>query len=130
MEGEKASEPTIGSLANDVPTCYPGELVGDVRTRVSNSGGDMAVVVNQAEVVLGTVGQRALESDPDQRVIDVMDEAPSTYRPDVRPETLLEKMQEDDFESALVTTSEGKLVGLFEKRSIIDLTEERAAENT
>lgn len=88
------------------------------------------MVVNQAGVVLGTLGERALESEPDQRVIDVMDEAPSTYRPDVRPESILEKMQEDDFESALVTTLEGKLVGLFEKQSIIDLREEKAAENT
>ncbi|MBW3590061.1 MAG: hypothetical protein KY429_11655 [Actinobacteria bacterium] len=86
--------------------------------------------MNQAEVVLGTVGQRALESDPDKRVIDVMDEAPNTYRPDVRPESLLETMEEDDFDSALVTTLEGKLVGLFEKRSVIDLKEEKVAEKS
>lgn len=81
-------------------------------------------------MVLGTVGQPALESDPDKRVVDVMDEGPSTYRPDVRPGKLADKMEEDDFESALVTTLEGKLVGLFEKQSIVDLRQDKAAEKT
>jgi len=86
-------------------------------------------VVNQADVVLGTIGRHALESDPEAKAIDVMQEAPSTYRPDVRPEKLMD-MEESEFDSALVTTLEGKLVGLLEKQSIIDLREEKVADKS
>jgi Mg/Co/Ni transporter MgtE len=80
-------------------------------------GWDASVVVNDSNVVLGILRRKALESDPNKLVGEVMVEGPSTYRPNVSVEKLVSKLDERNFKTAIVTNHRGELIGMFEKRS-------------
>lgn len=105
----------IGSLARrDVATAHPDDLVGDITGREDRAGYGTTVVVNGDGVVLGTLGRAELAAaGPGSHAADVMAPGPSTYRPDVPVPELLERLQRKRLGSALVTTPEGRLVGLF-----------------
>jgi len=62
--------------------------------------------------VLGRLGRKAIGSDDDQSVEEAMTEGPSTVRPSIRLDVLLKRMQSKNLNSLLVTTPDGKLVGL------------------
>jgi Mg/Co/Ni transporter MgtE len=114
IEGQKAREPRIGSLARrDVPTARLGDKVGDVARRAEASGYDIAVVVTAGGVVLGIVDPKALEDSSSARVEEVMRPGPATYRPDVPVQELLEKLTPKHLRQAIVATPEGRLLGVF-----------------
>jgi predicted transcriptional regulator len=62
--------------------------------------------------VLGRLGREAIGSDDDQSVEEAMTEGPSTVRPSIRLDALVQRMQSKNLNSLLVTTPDGKLVGL------------------
>jgi CBS domain-containing protein len=113
-EGRLASVPTIGDAARrDVPTCAPAEKVENARDRFRTAGWDACVVVNKERVVLGLLREKELSSDPETTVEQVMRSGPTTSRPDVPVGKMAERMRERGARTALVTTSNGRLVGLL-----------------
>ncbi|HVC86052.1 MAG TPA: CBS domain-containing protein, partial [Gaiellaceae bacterium] len=70
------------------------------------------IVVNEERIVLGRLGRRALERDDEQTVEEAMTEGPSTVRPDEPLAKLLARLERQELETALVTTSDGRLVGV------------------
>jgi CBS domain-containing protein len=113
-EGKLASVPTIGDAARrDVPTCAPAEKVGNARDRVRAAGWDTCVVVNKGRIVLGLLREKELSSDPGTTVERVMRSGPATFRPDVLVGKFTERMREHGARTILVTTSDGRLVGLL-----------------
>jgi CBS domain-containing protein len=116
MEGELVSVPRAGDLARpDVPTCQLVDRVGDVRERVQASGWDHCVVMNDPRVVLGLLRDTALATEPRQPAEAVMEPGPTTIRPDVRVDEVVTYMQEHDLQTALITTSDGRLAGLLRR---------------
>ena len=116
-EGRLARVPRAGELLRrDVPTCCPGERVGEVRARVRQAGWDRAVVVNEAGVVLGALSGPALEAAPDTPVEETMDPGPVTYRPDTLARELAQHLREGDAQAAVVTNAEGVLVGILRRQ--------------
>jgi CBS domain-containing protein len=114
IEGEKAAEPRIGALARrDVPTARLGDKVGEIARRAETSGYDVAVVVSPGGVVLGILDPKVLVASSTARVEEVMRPGPSTYRPDVPVQELLEKLAPRHVRRALVATPEGRLLGVF-----------------
>jgi CBS domain-containing protein len=112
-EGTLAEQPSGGDVARaDVPTCLLRDDLSEVRRRVRESGWDTCIVVNNGGVVLGRLGRKAIGSDDDQAVEEAMTEGPSTVRPSIRLDVLLKRMQSNKLNSWLVTTPDGKLVGL------------------
>ena len=112
-EGRLAEEPSGGDVARpDVPTCLLSDDLSEVRRRVRESGWDTCVVVNDGGIVLGRLGRKSIGSDDDQSVEEAMTEGPSTVRPSIRLDALLKRMQSNNLNSWLVTTPDGKLVGL------------------
>ena len=110
--GRLANVPRAGDIARaDVPTCAPDERVGEVRTRMRDTGWGTCVVVNRERVVLGVLRKRSLGADPASAAADVMQPGPRTFRPDVLPEGPLRYMQERGLADVLITTSDGVLVG-------------------
>ena len=71
------------------------------------------VVVNEAQVVLGLLREKELDSEPGRRVAEVMRPGPSTFRPFVSADEIAHYMVEHDLKSAPITTSDGRLVGLL-----------------
>ncbi len=114
IEGHKAQEPRIGSLARrDVPTARLGDKVGDIARSAEGRGYDLAVVVTSDGVVLGILDPEALVVSSSAKVEDVMRPGPATFRPDVPVQELLEKLAPKHVRRALVATPEGRLLGVF-----------------
>jgi Mg/Co/Ni transporter MgtE len=113
-QGKLASVPTIGDAARrDVPACAPVEKIGVVRERVRKMGWDACVVVNKERIVLGLLREKELSSDPGTTVEQVMRSGPATFRPDVLVGKMAARMRGRGAPTALVTTSDGRLVGLL-----------------
>jgi len=125
-EGKLASIPTIGEAARrDVPTCGPEEKVADARERTRKAGWDRCVAVNEGRVVLGLLREEELSSDPESIVETVMRNGPTAFRPHLPARKLAERMRERGASSILVTTSDGRLVGLLYRKDA-----ERIGRNT
>jgi CBS domain-containing protein len=113
-EGKLANIPTIGETARrNVPTCGLRDRVGDVRERARKAGWDRCVVVSEGRVVLGLLREGELSSDPESAVETVMRAGPTTFRPHEPVEKLAERMRKRGASSILVTTPDGRLVGLL-----------------
>jgi len=99
----------------DVPTCRLEERLQDVRRQVSVAGWDTCIVVNASGVVLGRLGRKALGSEEDVAAEAVMTAGPSTVRPSITLAEIIERMQGQNLTSALVTRSDGRLVGVLRR---------------
>jgi len=108
----------VDVVRRDVPTCFLGERLGDVRDLTIAAGWDACVVVSQDRVVLGLLRAKELQADPDLLVDDAMRPGPSTYRPFVSVEQMRGIMIDRKLESSPVTTSDGKLVGLVRRQDV------------
>lgn len=119
LEGTAAVR--IGDLARpDVPTCGIQDSVSIARERAKDWG--TCIVVNEQRVVFGRMFKTELDGDPNARVGDVMRPGTSAFRPNVSAVEMLEYMDRKGHETSLVTTSDGRLVGLVLREDI-----ERAA---
>jgi CBS domain-containing protein len=115
-EGRDASILRGGDIArSDVPTCNLTDYVGDVRRLLQGTDRDICLVVNKERVVLGRVRAKALEAEPGTPVEQVMEAGPTTVRPDARLADVVERLRAKDTRSIVVTTSDGRLVGLLKR---------------
>jgi CBS domain-containing protein len=106
-------ERTAGDVAHrDVPTCTLDDNLSQVRERVRAAGWDTCIVVNEERVVLGRLGRKAIAGGGDEPVEQAMTPGPSTVRPSIGTDALLDRIRARDVISYLVTTPDGRLVGL------------------
>jgi len=112
--GKPAEMPSAGDIAqDDVTRCGLHDRVGDVRQRLEAAGQQVAVVLNAAGIVLGLVSAEQCDAEPRTPVELVMDPGPLTVRPHVPLAEILDTLRQRDRRSVLVTTSEGKFLGLL-----------------
>jgi CBS domain-containing protein len=124
-EGTLAEVTTIGKAARrDIPTCSPAEKLGTARERVRKAGQDRCVVVNEERVVLGLLREKELAADPETIAEEVMGNGPATFRPDEAVEKMAKQMRERGANAVLVTTPDGKLLGLLYQDDAERLTAE------
>jgi CBS domain-containing protein len=97
------------------------EPVGEVRTRVAASPYWFALVVAADGTLVGRLRAAALAGDPDRRAEQVMEAGPSTVRPDRSLAELAARMRDHDLKFMLVTTPEGRLLGVL-PRSLAEQT--------
>lgn len=113
-EGADAHTPRVADIARrDVPTCRLDERVGAVRERVREGVWDVCVVVDEQRVVLGLVRAEALGVDPATAVEEVMQSGPVTFRPNLGAGQMPDYLKKQRTPRALVTTSDGVLIGLL-----------------
>jgi CBS domain-containing protein len=113
VEGASAGAPSLGTVARrDVPTCRLEERLDVVRERMGAGPSMPCVVVNEQRIVLGLLKASALEGDPSRTVEEVMRSGPSTFRPNVSLREIDQYLHDHELDFALVTTSDGELVGL------------------
>jgi predicted transcriptional regulator len=111
LEGKATKSVRVKDIARvDVPTCSLADTVGSAR--LSAKDWDTCIVVNEERIVFGRLFKEQLDGDPNARVGDVMRPGTSTFRPDVSAAKILEYMDRRHHETSLVTTSDGRLVGL------------------
>jgi hypothetical protein len=112
-EGARSGDRRAGSFAHDdVATCGLREAIGDVRPRVEESPYGFGLVLSATGVLLGRLRRGVLEGDPAATAEDVMEAGPSTVRPDADPVELGETLRSKELRTALVSTPDGRLVGV------------------
>lgn len=113
LEGRAVGVLRAGDVARrDAPICGLDERLADVRRRVERTDWELCVVVNDDRVVLGLLGRSALrEGATAATAEEAMTSGPVTVRPDVRADRLLASLERRNGTAALVTTSDGRLVG-------------------
>jgi CBS domain-containing protein len=117
MAGEFAAIPKAGDVVRrDVPTCHLTERVGEVYERSQAIGWKVCLVVNEQKVVLGRLRREAWDADPDTPVEEVMENGPTTFRPDNFLEPLTKRMRERKVGSVIITNSDGVLIGLLYRK--------------
>jgi rhodanese-related sulfurtransferase len=113
VEGTKPSQRRAGAIATVAPTCGPAERVGDLRDRLASEG--VVVVVDGAGVVLGLVRAKDAGEDADATAASRMRHGPPSVRPSIMADELAESMASDERDLVLVTTYDGRLLGLIRR---------------
>ncbi len=104
---EGADGPFLGGELSEVPTCDAGATVADARAAIGDA--ESVIIVAGDGLVVGEIDAEALPGlAGDAAVLDVMDPVPTTVRPSVTAAALAEA----GGGSRLVTTSDGRLLGL------------------
>lgn len=117
-EGTTPMEVRAGALADrDVATVRADATLADVRS-VDDPPGDRVVVVDADDVVLGVVRAATAAGPDDAPVLDVLDPGPPTVRPSITASELAQSMDDDGQHHVLVTTLDGRLVGLVDRRDL------------
>ena len=127
-EGENSRCPRARDASRkDATLCGLKDRLGDVRDRAAQSGLEVAVVVDAERIVLGQLRSKQLEMDPNLPVEQAMRPGPSTFRPYVSTKEMADFMVEHSLDSAPITTSDGKLVGVLLKSDAIRLAADASA---
>jgi CBS-domain-containing membrane protein len=108
-EGEKADVPRVGRLArDDVATCALDEPPERVRDLIEASPYGFALVLAEDRTVLGRIRRSTLKMEP----------GPSTVRYDLAVDELRKRLEKRDLKTAIVTTPEGRLVGVVRRSDL------------
>jgi CBS domain containing-hemolysin-like protein len=120
-EGRRAAEPTVASVVRrDVPRFGLNDRVDTIRESLAERGWEWGAIVSSIGVLLGRVRRQDLGDvdHEDATAESVMEAGPSTYRPNVGLDELLQRMHDRHFEMAFVTDPDGRLSGLVSRRDI------------
>jgi len=117
--GPEASKPRLREfIKTNVQTCLLRDRMQEIQNRRGSH--DICVVLNDRHIVMGVIKGDAWNANPLQRASEAMDPAPRTFRPDSDPKEIAKELRKDESDNALVTTSDGELLGVFrvgQKRS-------------
>jgi Mg/Co/Ni transporter MgtE len=117
-EGKDAAIPRVADIAaRDVPTARLEQTVGEARGGLGKGEVEPLIVVDANRVVLGLVTSESLTADPQSHIEDVMNPAPVTFRPNLRVDEMPKYFKNEGVQHALVTTSDGVLVGVVHRHS-------------
>ncbi len=113
-EGVVGDRGRVGTVARrDVPRCAAGDDLADAATAMGDE--EWCVVVTPDDVVVGLLRAEALGLEPDRAVATAMIPGPATVRPHVRLRELARQLDDDHLDRVLVTTAEGRLVGVVHR---------------
>jgi hypothetical protein len=114
IEGEHAALATAGALAHDdAITSRLRDPVGEVRKQVESSPYGFALVTTEGGVILGRLRSSVMRTAPAEAPAEaVMEPGPSTVRADTLARDLAARLAERDLNTAIVSTPEGRLMGV------------------
>ena len=84
-----------------------------MRERLGASSFDRCVVVSNQGFVLGLLRERELATELEATAEEAIRNGPATFRPDEPVEKMAKRMGERGASAVLVTTPDGRLVGLL-----------------
>jgi CBS domain-containing protein len=112
MLGTRAALPQAKDVARpDVPTCGLREPIGEAHRRAQAAGWEQCIVVAEGRVILGRLRRDAWNALPETPAEEVMENGPTTVRPDELLSELLPRMQKRKVSDILVATPAGVLLG-------------------
>ncbi len=119
MEGRRASEKrALDYSGPEVVTCRLRDRVGPLRDQVEASAYGFALVLTGADAVVGRLRRAALDGDAAAIAEDVMEPGPSTHRPNLEPSKLIEKLQQKNLKTAILTDPDGRLLGVVRREDL------------
>lgn len=121
VEGEEPSAPRAIDAVSTVPTCGIDATTSEAQASMGDQ--HICVVINKAGIVLGLLRTGALAGvDGGRPVAQLMRPGPATFRPGVPAGDLARYLDEHDAHQALLTTAEGRLVGVAARRDLDPVT--------
>lgn len=117
IEGKAADEPRVGEVLSEVPRIPPQAGAAEAAEVMRDTGWNTAMVVNGEGIVLGRLYASRLDS-AGGRVLEVMQEGPSTVRASMTVHEAMHVMEDHDLDTMPVTTADGKLLGMVLREHI------------
>ena len=116
-EGDEAVELYAADLLEaQRATCRLDDDLATVTRTLHDASAGFCLVVTDGDVLLGRVRRSALEGAPaDATAEQLMEPGPSTVRADTLARELVERLASRDLKTAIVTTPEGRLLGVFSR---------------
>ena len=100
-------------------TCGLDDPVGEIRKRVESSPYGFALVTTAGGVLLGRLRGSTMRTAPPAATAEsVMEPGPSTVRADTPARDLAERLAERDLNTAIVSTPEGRLLGVVRRSDL------------
>ncbi|HUJ34309.1 MAG TPA: CBS domain-containing protein [Solirubrobacteraceae bacterium] len=119
VEGEDPGPRTVGRvMRDDAVRCAPTDRAADVHESIDRSAYPFALVTSPGGVLLGRVGASALDPESERRVGAVAEPGPKTFRPHHSAENVARQLAEKDLRWAIVTTPEGRLLGVASREDL------------
>lgn len=116
-EGEDGERMAVELMRTDAPTCGPDERLGDLAPRLD--GWSWCAVVDGAGVLLGGVPRGSIAQHPDARAFEAAEPGPSTYRPSLPADELLETVQQSDQDQVFLSDPDGRLLGAVTREDLV-----------
>jgi CBS domain-containing protein len=117
IEGKQAHVLRVKDcVRRDIPICRLNDRLGDARHRLQTVDQDGCTVLNDAGVVLGYLGRGVFNAAPETTAAQIMEAGPSTIRPHVPLAEITEYLRKRGIERILVTTADGRLLGMLHRR--------------
>jgi CBS domain-containing protein len=105
-------------LVTDWPVCGLADTTQDAKQRAQGVGVSFCPVVNEAVLILGVVGEEEWQGPESMPVEEIMDTAPTTFRPSVSVLEAIEFLDKYRQDAVLVTSSNGRLMGVFRSETM------------
>jgi CBS domain-containing protein len=116
FEGENGPGTRAGAVTDaGVATCGLADTVADVARRLGDAA--LCVVVHDG-LVMGLLEGDGFDGDRTRPAAEAMKPGPSTFRPSVPKEELAAYLDDHDLDRTLVTTLDGRLVGLVRRADL------------
>ena len=117
VEREKPeSSMLIDRMEHQAPTCLLDEPIGNIKRRAQKEGFTLCAVVNEGGIVLGALSE--WNADPATPAERVMEPGPVTLRPNVSAQNAIEYLERNERNAILITSSDGKLMGVFKRQRL------------
>jgi CBS domain-containing protein len=115
-EGEDVSKGRVGQVVRgDVVTCRLSDRAREVGELISASPYGFALVTSDGGVVLGRLRRSAIGADGERSAAELLEPGPSTVRPHAPLGALVERLRKRDLRTAVVTSPDGKLIGVLRR---------------
>jgi rhodanese-related sulfurtransferase/CBS domain-containing protein len=117
IAGKEAEKPRAGDLARrEFPTCGPQEALSDVLERLGEH--TVCAVVDEDGVLLGRLTREDIERHAGKTAGEVAHPGPSTFRPDVPAEDMVEWFGKRKVDAFIITTPDGKPFGALYRADV------------
>ena len=119
VQGERPEAPIAGRvMRDDAVRCRPTDRISDVRESIERSPYPFALVTTEDGTLLGRAPSSALDRASERPVWDVAEPGPKTFRPHVPAQKVAETLAEKDLRWAIVTTPEGRVLGVASREDL------------
>ena len=116
IEGEEKWSMLFHRIERRVATCSVSDCVGEAKQRARQMGSGLCAVINEENIVLGVVERDEWDTTAATPVEQVMKSAFTTLRPSAFVEEATELLEKNSLDAVLITTSDGKLFGIFRRQ--------------